>query len=73
MKVTITDREVKEVKREYPYFGKCSDGTIILFIAPKEGFCFTDPRVEINNARYSKAWGEYNFTPLVNKTITIEV
>lgn len=76
MKVTITDREVKEVKREYPYVGKYETLTV-LFTSPKAGIILRDEDIDMG-ARYevgyyTSVWSESLYTPLVNKTITIEV
>lgn len=73
MKVTITDREKKEVEREYPYWGVHKDGSIVVFKAQGEGFCIIDNKNRFNTSLYSKTWAENLYTPLVNKTITIEV
>lgn len=73
MKVTVTDRKVKEVERVYPYYGIHKDGSIVIFTGCEKGFCIIDTEDKSNTNIYSETWGEEKFTPLVNKTITIEV
>lgn len=75
MKVTVTDRAVEEkVERVYPYWGIHKDGGIVLFIRENTGVKIKAHKSDFYQVgEYSNGWAEHNFTPLVNKTITIEV
>lgn len=73
MKVTVTDREEKEVERVYPYLGQYGKGKLMaLFTAPRSGLVVSTSD-GMNIGEYKTNLLESNYTPLVNKTITIEV
>ena len=76
MKVTVTDREVEipVENREYPYIGQYHNDRIlqVWFTDVGRGFPITG-KSEDNVFKVSDGWCEELFTPLVNKTITIEV
>lgn len=72
MKVTITDREVKESERGYPYIGEKDNGETVWFIKEGEGIVLKSMG-DFLVGGYINTSGESEYTPLVNKTITIEV
>lgn len=75
MKVTVTDRAVSIAveDRVYPYWAEGKDGRIVFFI--RKDNCVI---IKSGNCPYKEGDSvltntEESYTPLVNKTITIEV
>ena len=62
--VTLQDKQIKE-ESEYPCLKICkSNGRIILFVAPREGFELVGGKSpNTSNSRYSTAWDEAQLQP----------